>query len=141
MLEHTFLVWTNVYQFFTMIRLWRAVCRLGGYDKVCFVFPWTYVFKWSYQFHMHYALIWITIVFCLVKLILLEQLSMPRVAWIDGCISSSLDIKKYSHSIGNESNSNMLEYILVIIFSGCNLLQDLFWKILWPSLLYASLNI
>ena len=141
MLEHTFLVWTNVYQFFTMIRLWRAVCRLGGYDKVCFVFPWTYVFKWSYQFHMHYALIWITIVFCLVKLILLEQSSMPRVAWIDGCISSSLDIKKYSHSIGNESNSNMLEYILVIIFSGCNLLQDLCWKILWPSLLYASLNI
>ena len=141
MLEHTFLVWTNVYQFFTMIRLWRAVCRLGGYDKVCFVFPWTYLFKWSYQFHMHYALIWITFVFCLVKLILLEQSSMPRVAWIDGCISSSLDIKKYSHSIGNESNSNMLEYILVIIFSGCNLLQDLCWKILWPSLLYASLNI
>jgi len=120
MLEHTFLVWTNVYQFFIMLRLWRAVCRLGGYDKVCFVFPWTYVFKWSYQFHMHYALIWIIIIifFCLVKLILPEQLSMPRVAWIDGCISSSLDIKKYSHSIGNESNSNVLSTFWWLYFLG-----------------------
>lgn len=48
-----FLLWTNYINFLLQTWLWRAVTRLGGYDKVCVVFSWTYLLKWSYHSHMH----------------------------------------------------------------------------------------